>query len=86
LMVGRPVQHHLEDIGVLPDIQHGSHALTQCHSVVLNKVLTFEIHRDKKKPIMYIKNDAVGCFNRIANPLVKVFLRILGVASPVWHH
>jgi hypothetical protein len=81
LMKG-PVQHHLEDSRVLPDIQHGSRASKQCHSAVLNKVLTFEIHRYKKQPIVYIKNNAVGCFDRRANPLVLVFLRILGVAAP----
>jgi hypothetical protein len=46
---------------------------------VLNKQLTFEIHRYAKKPITYIENDAVGCYVRIINPLILLFLRILGL-------
>lgn len=82
LLVGQPVQFKLEDRGLLPDIQHGSRTAKQCHSAVLNKVLTFEIHRYKCSPLAYIENDAVGCFDRIANPLVLVFLCILGLAAP----
>jgi hypothetical protein len=79
LLIGRPVQHRLEDHGLLPDTQHGSRSAKQCHSAVLNKVLTFEIHRYKKQLLAFIENDAVGCFDRIANPLVLIFLHILGV-------
>jgi hypothetical protein len=80
LALGRPIQHKLEDSGILPDIQHGSRSSKQCHSAVLNKVLTFEIHRYTKQPIAYIENDAVGCFDRIANPLVLIFLMAIGVS------
>jgi hypothetical protein len=79
LLIGRPVQYQLEDNKELPDMQHGSRSDKQCHSAVLNKVLNFEIHRYQKPPLAYIENDAVGCFDRIINPLVIVFLRILGV-------
>jgi hypothetical protein len=34
-----------------------------------------------KKPIAYIENDAVGCFDRIANPLVLIFLLAIGVSQ-----
>jgi hypothetical protein len=34
----------------------------------------------KKIPLAYIENDAVGCYDRIINPLVLLFLRILGLA------
>jgi len=70
LVLGRPIQHKLEDSGIIHDIQHGSRESKQCHSAILNKVLTFEIHMYMKKPMAYIKNDAVGCFDHIANPLV----------------
>jgi hypothetical protein len=79
LMIGRLVQHKLEDQGLLPDTQHGSRSAKQCHSAVLNKVITFEIHRYKKQLFAYVENDAVGCFDRIANPLVFIFHQILGV-------
>ena len=80
LALGRPVQHKLEESGILPVMQHGSCSSKQCHSTVLNKVLTFEIQRYLKHPIAYIENDAVGCFDRIANPLVLIFLLDIGVS------
>lgn len=81
LLFSRPLQHALEDSHQLPDIQHGSRASKRCHSAVLNKVLTYEIHRYKKQPLAYIENDAKGCYDRIINPLVLIFLRILGLSS-----
>lgn len=48
---------------------------------MLNKVLTYEIHRYKKQPLAYIENDAKGCYDRIINPLVLIFLHILGLSS-----
>ena len=72
-------------------MQHGSRASKLCHSAVLNKQLTLEIHRYAKKPLAYIENDAVGCYDRninavgcydrIINPLVLLLLRILGLSS-----
>jgi hypothetical protein len=74
LLIGRPLQHALEEGEHLPDIQHGSRASKHCHSAVLNKVLMYEIHRYSKKPLAYIENDAKGCYDRIINPLVLLFL------------
>ena len=70
----------LEDCQVLPDIQYGSRALRTCHTAVLNKVLTYEIHRYRKQPFAYIENDAMGCHEHIINPLVLLFLRNLGLS------
>jgi hypothetical protein len=83
LTIGRPIQTLLEAAHLTPDMQHGSRASKLCHSAVLNKQLTFEIHRYAKKPIAYIKNDAVGCYNHIINPLILLFLRILGLSPSV---
>jgi hypothetical protein len=79
LAIGRPLQRLVESTNLAPDMQHGSRASKRCHSAVLNKQLTFEIHRYAKKPLAYIENDAVGCYDRIINPLVLIFLRILGL-------
>jgi hypothetical protein len=93
LAISRPIQHLLEQEGLAPDMQHGSRASKRCHSTVLNKQLTFEIHRYIKKPIAYIENDAVGCYDRIVNPLVLLALRILGLSATLtsslaatWEH
>jgi hypothetical protein len=76
----RPLMHLLEDNSLLPGMQYGSRPSKMCLSAVLNKQLTFEIHRYKKSLFAYIENDAVGCFDRIVNPRVLLFLRILGVS------
>jgi len=80
LAIGRPLQHLVEKLELAPDMQHGSRASKLCQSAVLNKQLTFEIHRYQKHPLVYIENDAVGCYDRIINPLVLVFLMILGLS------
>jgi hypothetical protein len=79
LAIGRPVMHHLEDAKHLPSMQHGSRPEKLCISAVLNKQLQFEIRRYQRRPIAYIENDATGCYDRIVNPLVLLFLRKLGV-------
>jgi len=81
LAFGRPIMHHLEDKGSLPKMQHGSRPAKLCISAVLNKQLQFEIQRMRKQPIAYIENDAIGCYDRIANPLVILFLLKLGVPN-----
>jgi hypothetical protein len=93
LAIGRPLQTLLEQAKLAPDMQHGSRASKQCLSAVLNKQLTFEIHRYLKQPIAYIENDAVGCYDRIMNPLILIFLRILGLShtavtslATTWEH
>jgi hypothetical protein len=93
LLIGRPVLHNLEDHQVLPDMQNGSRPSKMCHSAVLKKQLTFDIHRYKKQTIAYIENDAVGFYDRIANPLILIFLQILGLSPSVmvslaktWEH
>jgi len=80
LAIGRPLQRLLERHKFAPDMQHGSRSSKLCQSAVLNKQITFEIHRYAKKPIAYIENDAVGCYDRIINPLVLILLRILGLS------
>jgi hypothetical protein len=79
LAIGQPVLHHLEDTTSVPTMQYGSRPAKLCISAVLNKQLTFEITRYKKSSIAYIENDAVGCYNRIVNSVVLLFLRKLGV-------
>jgi hypothetical protein len=83
LAVGRLVMHHLEDTMRIPKMQHGSRPAKLCISAVLNKQLQFEIRRYQKKPIAYIENDATGCYDRIVNPLVLLFLRKLGIPDNI---
>jgi len=81
LAIGRPLMHHLEDTQGIPAMQHGSRAAKLCISAVLNKQLQMEIQRYKKQPLAYIENDATGCYDRIVNPLVLLFLRKIGIPT-----
>jgi len=82
LAIGKPILEPLEDKGALPSMQYGSRLAKLCLSAVLNKQLTFKIIRYKKSSMAYIENDAVGCHDRIINPLVLLYLRLLGVPLP----
>jgi hypothetical protein len=72
--------HKLEHHRLLPDMQLGSRPSKLCNTAILNKRLTIDIHSYKKQPMAFIENDAVGCYDRIVNPLVLIFLKILGVS------
>lgn len=50
---------------------------------MLNKVLQREIQQNNKPPLGYIENDAIGCYDRIMNPLVLLFLRKMGISTAV---
>jgi len=50
-----------------------------CISPVLQKVLTYDIARLAKLLIGCEENDAIGCYDRIANPLGYIQCRRLGM-------
>jgi hypothetical protein len=82
LAIGKPVLEHLEDIGALTSMQYGSWPAKFCLSAILNKQLSIEIVRYRKSSMAYIENDTIGCYHRIINPLVLLYLRLLGVPLP----
>jgi len=79
LAIGRPLLWHLEDTGLIPEMQYGSRPKKICLSAVLNKVLTFEVLRYAKDTMAFIENDAVSCYDRITNSLILLFLSKLGI-------
>ncbi len=70
LLIARPLTHHLEDKSLIPDMQYGSRPGKHCLSAILNKQLTFEIIRHTKETAAFIENDAIGCYDRMVNPLL----------------
>jgi hypothetical protein len=93
LAISRPLMYKLEDLGLISDMQYGSRPKKLCQSATLNKQLTFEILRYKNETAAFIKNDAVGCYDRIVNPLVLLMLWKLGVPqsaiqslAQTWEH
>jgi hypothetical protein len=71
----------MEDNGLVPDMQCGSREGRQCISTVLNKQLTHDIICHKKATAAFIENVAVGCYDRMANTLLIVEMRRLGLSS-----
>jgi len=83
ILIGRKLIHHLEDNNLNSPMQYGSRPAQQCQSAVLQKVLTHDISHMTKQPTAYIENDAIGCYERIANNLALLLLQRLGFALSI---
>jgi hypothetical protein len=83
LLIARPLTWLPEDNGMISDMQHGSRSGKLCQSAVLNKQLVFDIMKYTKETTAFRENAAVGCFDRIANPLVLLILRSLGLPESI---
>jgi hypothetical protein len=79
ILLARRMTHKMEDTNLIPDMQYGSRPGRLCISPVLNKHLTHNIIRQTKQMAAIIENDAVGCYDRLMNPLLLLAMRRLGV-------
>jgi len=93
ILVARRLSHHMEDHGLIPEMQYGSRPSKMCVSPVLNKVISYDIVRQTKVNGAFIENDAIGCYDRLVNNLVFLELRRLGLPQSVlqciqdtWNH
>ena len=68
---------------MVPGMQFGSRPGRQCHSAVLQKVLSHDIVRLTHGTATFMENDAVGCYDRLMNNLLLLILLKLGLSSTV---
>jgi hypothetical protein len=74
MLLARPLTWLLEDNNIISEMQYGSRSGKLCQSAALNKQLVFDNLRLTKETVVFIENDAMGCFDRIVNPLILLFL------------
>jgi len=81
ILIARRLTHILEDNNLVTDMQYGSRPGKLCITPVLNKQLSHDIIRQTKHTAAVIENDAVGCYDRLMNPLLLLAMRRLGVTE-----
>ena len=82
-MMGRSMMRYAESNQLLAPEQYGSRkghsAIYQC----LNKVLTFDILRQSRKPAALCSNDAKSCYDRIVHSAAGLAMQRCGVPVPL---
>lgn len=81
ILIARHLSHRMEDHHLVPDMQYGSHPGKLCITPVLNKQLTHDIIRQTKQTAAIIENDAVGCYDRLMNPLLHLAMCRLSITE-----
>jgi hypothetical protein len=79
ILIARRLSHRMEDMQLIPDMQYGSRPGKLCITPVLNKQLRHNIIIQTKQTAAVIENDAVGCYDRLMNPLLLLAMRWLGI-------
>ena len=78
-LMGRAMMHYAEDNQLLAPEQYGSRKFHSAIFQYVNKVLTFDILRQTRKPGALCLNDAKSCYDRIAHGAAGLAMQRCGV-------
>ncbi len=67
ILFGWQLGFHLEENNLVSDLQYVSQLCKQFISAGLHKILSYNILRHTKQTAAFIENDAIGCYDRMAN-------------------
>jgi hypothetical protein len=83
--VGRDMIQQAERLEAIPKEVYGSRKHHRSVECALNKVLSMDILRQRRRPAALCSNDAKSCYNRILHSIASIAMRRLGVAPEVCH-
>ncbi len=83
ILLARKISHHAEDNKLISHMQFGSRPGKNCHSAVLQKVLSHDIVRLMTQTAAFMENDTVGCYDRLMNNVLLLILLRMGMPSKV---
>ena len=73
--IGRDMMYYTEDLQQIADEQYGSRKGHSAINQSLNKKLSFDLLRLKKKPGAHCANDAKGCYDRIVHSVASISMQ-----------
>ena len=82
---GRKLMAHSERLGTLADEQSGSRKGRRSAEVALQKVLTMDILRQKRRAGFLCSNDAIQCYDNIVHNIAMLSMRSRGAHPNALH-
>jgi hypothetical protein len=83
ILIAQKLSHRIKDNQMVPGMLFGSRPGRNCHSAVLQKVLSHDIIRLTRKTAAFLVNDAVGCYDRLMTSLLLLILVKIGLPTRV---
>ena len=77
-ILAKHMMYHAEDLNQFPDEQAGSRKRMRAIIQGLNKTLTFDLIRQRRKPAALCSNDAQACYDQIAHTAASLAMQSIG--------
>lgn len=76
--IGREMMYTAESLAAIAPEQYGSRKKLSAIDHCLNKRLTFDLARQKRRPLGLCANDAKSCYDRIVHSIASIAMQRLG--------